>query len=74
MGRSVLELKMYAKADELVRIGNRAVRRAQQESREKGVPNVYSLNGILYFELPSGELSRVDPYEGSESGKIKSNI
>jgi hypothetical protein len=52
----------YAKADEIVRIGRRAVRKAQEESRRRGVPNVYSINGILYYELPSGELSRTDPY------------
>ena len=46
----------------MVRIGNRAVQRAQEESRRLGVPNVYSINGFLYYELPNGELSREDPY------------
>ena len=57
-----LSLKTYEWADEVVRIGNDAVRAAQEESRRLGVPNVYSINGILYYELPSGELSRTDPY------------
>ncbi|MCI0563449.1 MAG: hypothetical protein MN733_33660 [Nitrososphaera sp.] len=64
MDNSTLGLDTYTKADEIIRIGRRAVRRAQQESREKGVPNVYSINGIIYYELPNGELSRVDPYKG----------
>jgi hypothetical protein len=51
------------KGQELVRIGNRAVRKAQEENRRLGIPNVYSINGILYYELPSGELSREDPYK-----------
>ena len=50
------------KGEEIERIGQRAVRRAQEESRRTGVPNVYSINGILYWELPNGELSRTDPY------------
>lgn len=58
-----LALKTYAKIDELIRIGKRAVRRAQEESRRMGVPNVYSINGFIYYELPNGELSRDDPYE-----------
>jgi len=47
--------------EEIVTIGRRAVREAQEESRKLGVPNVYSINGFLYYELPSGELSRTDP-------------
>jgi hypothetical protein len=38
-----------------------AVRKAQEESRRLGVPNVYSINGILHYELPNGELTTVPP-------------
>ncbi len=47
---------------ELLRIGNRAVKRAQEENRKKGIPNVYDFNGHLYYELPNGELTKEDPY------------
>ena len=49
--------------DELTRIGNCGVRAAQEENRRLGIPNVYSTNGVLYWELPSGELSRTDPFK-----------
>ena len=55
-------LETYQFADEMLRIGSRAIHRAQEESRALGVPNVYSINGFLYYELPSGELSRHDPW------------
>jgi len=48
---------------EIQRIGSRAVRKAQEESRRLGVPNVYSINGIIYYELPNGELTTVDPFD-----------
>ena len=67
MPDSALTLDTYAKIDELIRIGKRAVQRAQEESRRKGVPNVYSINGFIYYELPNGELSREDPYEDGDS-------
>ena len=51
------------KGEDLERIGNAAVRAAQEENRRLGIPNVYSINGILYYELPNGELSREDPYK-----------
>lgn len=52
--------------EEIVTIGRRAVREAQEESRKLGIPNVYSINGFLYYELPSGELSRTDPLETAD--------
>jgi len=55
------------KLDEIVRIGRRAVQRAQEDSRRLGIPNVYSVNGFLYYELPSGELSRTDPLGSTDS-------
>ena len=42
--------------------------KAQEENRRNGVPNVYSINGFLYYELPNGELSRTDPYTGDVDG------
>jgi hypothetical protein len=58
-----LNLETYRQAAELLRIGSRAVRKAQEESRRLMVPNVYSHNGTLYYELPDGRLTTVDPYE-----------
>lgn len=49
---------------EYQRIGNEGVHAAQEANRRMGVPNVYSINGIIYYELPNGELSRTDPYQG----------
>ena len=43
--------------DEITRIGNRAVKKAQAENRRKGIPNVYSINGKIVFELPDGQLT-----------------
>ncbi len=53
---------IYKDTLEFLRIGNRAVKRAQEENRKKGIPNVYDFNGHLYYELPNGELTKEDPY------------
>ena len=45
-------LEAYRQAAEIRRIATRAVRKAQEESRRLGVPNVYSRNGRLYYEPP----------------------
>ena len=58
-----LSIETYRQAAEFERIGNRAVRKAQEESRRQKVPNVYTHNGKLYYELPDGRLTTVDPLE-----------
>lgn len=48
------------------RIGNDAVRQAQKKSLENGVPNVYSKNGVQYFQLPDGTITMENPFEKGE--------
>ena len=66
MRNDKLSLETHEWANEMLRIGNRAVKRAQEENRKKGIPNVYDFNGHLYYELPNGELTKEDPYPLSE--------
>ena len=47
-------------------IGNNAVREAQRKSLQNGVPNVYSKNGVLYYQLPDGTITMDDPFEKGE--------
>lgn len=41
----------------ILRLGNKAVKKAQENNRKNGIPNVYCINGKIVFELPNGELS-----------------
>jgi hypothetical protein len=63
MASSAITAETYEKVRELIRAGNKAARAVQEENRKRGIPNVYSINGLLYYELPNGELSRTDPYQ-----------
>jgi len=47
-------------------IGNNAVRQAQRKSLENGIPNSYSKNGVIYFQLPDGTITMEDPFEQGE--------
>ena len=62
---------IYKETLKFLRIGNRAVKRAQEENRKKGIPNVYDFNGHLYYELPNGELTKEDPYPLVKEGDAK---
>lgn len=43
------------------RIGNRAVRKAQEENRRLGLPNVYVKKHKIYYELPDGTITTTNP-------------
>lgn len=62
-----LTAETYARIDELIRLGSIAVAQAQDESRRLGVPNVYSINGRIYYETPTGDLSATDPYRSPKN-------
>ena len=51
MSQHELSPDIYKQTLEFLRIANRAAKRAQEENRKKGIPNVYSFNGHIYYEL-----------------------
>lgn len=59
-----LSLAAYEFAAEVEAMAANGVRRAQEEARRAGVPCVYSINGVLHWELPDGSLTTVDPWKG----------
>ncbi len=65
-----LDPDIHAWAAETTRLGNEAVRTAQEDARRAGVPNVYSINGILHWELPDGSLTTKDPWEGKDTKPV----
>lgn len=59
------ELETYKRAAELLRIGNRAVQKAQERNRRLGIPNAYSKDGVRYYQLPNGEITMKNPFTES---------
>lgn len=54
--KTKLKPETYERALEFQRIGNLAVRRAQEENRRLGLANVYSRNNKLIYEMPDGTI------------------
>jgi len=57
-----MKKEIYVELLKMAKIGNRAVKKAQEENRRKGLPNVYSKNKKLYYELPDGTITMKDPF------------
>ncbi len=72
-----LKLETYKWAIEMLRIGNRAVREAQKENHRLGLPNIYSRNGKIIYEMPDGEIivkETKQNAQGINNGKRKKKI
>lgn len=54
--------KAYEFLIEMLRIGNKAVKKAQDDNRKKGIANVYAKNGKPVFELSNGKFTTVSPF------------
>ncbi len=54
--KTKLKLETYERLLEFERIGNRGVRQAQEENHRLGLPNIYSRNGKIIYEMPDGEI------------------
>jgi len=53
------------------KIANKAVREAQKKSLQNGIPNVYSKDGVLYFQMPNGKITMENPFK---KGKLKERL
>ena len=51
---------------EMVRIGNIAVRKAQEENRRLGIPNWYEINGMLVSDQPATDSQPAEPSTANE--------
>ena len=70
-----MQLDVQLTQDEMIQqIGNNAVRKAQRKSLENGIPNVYSKNDVLYFQLPDGTITMDDPFEKGELKERLDNL
>lgn len=49
-----------ARAEEFLRIGNTAIRKAREENLRLGLPNVSERNGKTIMEMPDGSEVAVD--------------
>jgi hypothetical protein len=56
------EINIHRRALELQRIGSEGVRAALERNRRLGIPNVFSRNGRIYYELPNGEITQESPF------------
>ncbi|MDO9578807.1 MAG: hypothetical protein Q7J16_13070 [Candidatus Cloacimonadales bacterium] len=58
----MLKITSYELLLEMTKIFQRAVKRVQKSHKENGLPNVYSKNGEIVWELPDGSYVKENPF------------
>jgi len=51
-----MDEEYYKEAFKMLRLANRGAKKAQEENRRLGLPNVYSIEGKPIFVLPDGKI------------------
>jgi len=62
----MLKTETFERFLEITRIMQIAVSKVQQSHRENGIPNVYSKNGRIVWELPDGTYVYTNPLDNQK--------
>ena len=49
--KKLKQIEVYQKASELSAIMNDAIKETQEENKKKGVPNVFSIDDTIFYEM-----------------------
>lgn len=60
---NIKRLELYKRASLFLSIGNDAVHSVQEKNRKLGIPNVYGMNGNVFFEMPDGKIVTESPWK-----------
>ncbi|HNR18791.1 MAG TPA: hypothetical protein PKN75_02770 [Bacteroidia bacterium] len=55
--------EFYKRALELIAIGNRGVQLALIENKKMGLPNVLSIGGKIFYQMPDGTITTKSPFK-----------
>ncbi len=57
------ELELYREAFYIQKIGNKAVHAALERNKRNNIPSVFAKDGIIYYKMPDGEITRTSPFK-----------
>ena len=57
----IKDQSLYIELADIVRIANKAVKKAKEENIELGIPDTFWKNGKLYYGLINGEITLTPP-------------
>ncbi len=61
--KSEIRKELIQRAEKYTVLFQKAVDRKIKMLKEKGLPIVFSKDGVIYYELPNGEITTKSPFE-----------
>ena len=58
-----MKKEVFEKFFKMTRIAKRAIKKTREENRRLGLPNVYSKNGKVVYEMPDGTITTKSPFK-----------
>ena len=55
------DLATYQMASRFTNLFNKAIQEVREDNKKQGLPNVFSRNGQIFYELPDGEITSESP-------------
>jgi hypothetical protein len=65
--KKIIPASIYQKIGQILIIFTKAVRKAQEENRKLGLPNVCCERGEIFYQLPDGRITREIPKSLSQN-------
>lgn len=60
--KELKNIETYQRFSLYTNLFNKAIEKAKEEIRAKGLPIVFNHNGKIYYELPNGEITTKSPF------------
>ena len=55
------DLATYQMASRFTNLFNKAIQEVREGNKKQGLPNVFSRNGQIFYEMPDGEITSESP-------------
>lgn len=55
------DLATYQMASRFTNLFNKAIQEVREDNKKQGLPNVFSRNGQIFYEMPDGEITSESP-------------
>jgi hypothetical protein len=61
--KNIFKKETYELTLEIARIGSQALHKAHKENHNHNLPNIFTRNDKLYFEMPDGTITTDNPFK-----------
>lgn len=65
------DFMLFLKGAEIEMIGNKMIQEVRGDNTKLGIPLVYSVDGMIFYELADGTITKCSPFNDKKSDENK---